>query len=439
MAASTMAPTDTIFAAATPAAASVAALVRVSGGLCAEIAGALGVSWARQTLRATLPGGTPCMLLCSPSPASYTGEDTLEIVLPGNPWLLRTAAAWLNSHGCRAAQPGEFTRRALGHGRINPSQATATLALVNAQSEADHRAALAELSGHLARQTAALADRLRKVSARHEMLFDFSEEEHAHAEETRLLEDLTELTRLLQDLCGQPRHAAPRAEPVVALFGPPNAGKSSLFNALVGSARALVSPLPGTTRDAVRATIVLQSRPATLVDLSGVGEHDSDQGRFAETARDLALQADVLLVLAAPGQANEALAQYNLIAAGDADLSPRALFVDSMGDLQPPAQVTVPLPRFSVSAASGAGMDALRAELAARVLRASVGGVTSLLRDRIAEAAAVLNAALADDAMPGEARAREVRHALTLLDQGLLAEAPGDVLDYIFGQFCIGK
>lgn len=433
---------DTIFALATPAAASAAALVRVSGPACPEVwTQATGSPWRRAVTRANLPllhGLVPCLMLASPAPASYTGQDTLEIVLPGNPALVAALEERLARHGCRRAEAGEFTRRALRNGRVTATQAAAALGIINAQSEAERRRALAELSGHAAREAADLATRLRQISARYEMLFDFAEEEHAEAAEDLLARDLRQLAGELQAFAGQPA-AAPRAEPVIALFGPPNAGKSSLFNALLGDQRALVSPVPGTTRDAVTCAVAIEGRAAMVADLSGVGALDADAGRFAQQARDRALQADVLLVLAAPGQQTEALAEFEKLAVRDRDLPGRTLWLDTMSDLPASQAATLPVPRMAVSAASGAGLDDLRQELSARLLRAGMGGGYSLLRDRVRECAATLASALADDDMPPEARAREVRHALALIDQGLLADAPGDVLDYIFGQFCIGK
>lgn len=437
-----MTETDTIFAPATPPGPCAAALVRVSGPACARLWRDLaGQPWARATARARLPlaaGSLPCVLLASPAPRSYTAQDTLEIVLPGNPVLVGQTEQWLVAAGCRRAEAGEFTRRALDHGRITPSQASATLALVNAQTAAAQRRALAELRGDLARHADGLAERLRHAAARHEMLFDFAEEEHAEAAEASLSADLHALAAELSAMAGAPPRA-PRTEPLIALFGPPNAGKSALFNALLGATRALVSPLPGTTRDAVSAPLVLQGRTAMLVDLSGVGGRDTDAGRFAAQARQRALQADVLLLLAAPGQHDEAMAEFRNLLAVDADLPGRSLLLDTMCDLPSAPGPAAPMARMAVSAATGAGLQALRLELHRRLVQASVGEGYSLLRERAAQAAAILLAALADPDIPPEARAREVRHALTLLDEGLLASAPGDVLDFIFGQFCIGK
>lgn len=432
--------TDTIFALATPLPAT-AALVRVSGPGCAPIFRTLsGAEWPRTVLEAalTLPAGrVPCFLWASPAPGSYTGEDTLEILLPGNPWLVRQCEDWLTSLRVRRAEPGEFTRRALANGKLTASQAQATLALVNAQDDAARRAALAELSGEAATHLRALTERLRGISARFEMLFDFAEEEHAHTEEAALAADLRTLAGDLRVFCGTEKPRPPRHEPIVALFGPPNAGKSSLFNALIGRPRALVSPRPGTTRDPVEAVGVFEGTAARLCDLSGVGEADSDAGRFAETARERALTADVVLVLAAPGQTAEAERELEKLRLRDADVVPRVLWVDTMSDVarDRPAR---DMPALSVSALSGGGLRDLRAEIHSRLLRAAVGEAPSLLREQAREACAMLEQAVNEPAPP-EATAQQVRRALTLLDEALLADVPGDVLALIFSRFCIGK
>ncbi|MBX3473426.1 MAG: 50S ribosome-binding GTPase [Planctomycetes bacterium] len=433
---------DTIFALATPPGASVAALMRVSGPLCPAIARQwTDADWTRGTrvTRIPLPAGdVPCLVLASPAPRSFTCEDTLELLLPGQQALVSQLEKQLATLGCRRAQPGEFTRRALQSGRITATQAAGMLALVNAQTDAEHRRAHEELSGAAAARVMQLARRLRDLSARHEMLFDFSEEEHAPQEQAGLTAELAALVAELGEFCGQPPRP-PRPEPLVALFGPPNAGKSTLFNALLGVPRALVSPLPGTTRDPVRALLVVEGRNALLADLSGVGQTDADAGRFGKAARDAALEADVLLVLAAPGQHEAALAEFHALCLCDSTLAGRSLLVHTMADLSagPPPPST--MPAVALSAASGAGLAQLRLELASRLARASLGSGFSLLRERAGQAHDVLRAALADRDMPMEARARELRHALVLLDEGLLADAPGDVLDHIFSRFCIGK
>lgn len=425
-----------IFALATPPLPSAAALIRVAGGGAPDVARALlGASWTRASVRGLLRlavGETPCVAWLMPAPRSLTGDDTLELIVPGHAEILRDLEQRLRDLGCRDSEPGEFTRRAVEAGKLGLAQAEATLALVTASDETARRQAMADLGGESSRRVAQLAERLRALSARYEMSFDFSEEEHAEAEEQRLEQDLRTLTAELRELIGCDALTPRRAQPEIALFGPPNAGKSSLFNAIVRQRRALVSDHPGTTRDAVRRSVNIEGRDAVLVDLSGVGAGDADLGRFAENARAAAIGADVLLVLAAPGGEEETRREFDELAERDPAVRSRALWVFSKSDLR------ADTPRFAVSAASGAGMNELREALAERLAELAGGGVTSLLRRNATQALALLEVAQKPE-IPPEAIAAEVRRALRLLDEGLLSEAPGEVLDYIFSRFCIGK
>jgi len=430
---------ETIFALATPAHPSPVALVRVSGPLVAEIARVLcGTELRRASIdcRLALPvGAVPAAAWLLPAPRTLTGDDVLELRVPGNPAIVRQLEQRLRELGARDAEPGEFTRRALDAGKLDLSRAGAVLQLVTATDDAARRNALADLSGRTAEQLAALTERLRALSARYEMSFDFSEEEHAEAFEQQLGADLRQFTVELRELLGAEPMAPRHQKPVIALFGPPNAGKSTLFNALLGNPRALVSEVAGTTRDPVEAELDLGAHHALLVDLSGVGGSDADLGRFAETARSRALQADLLLLLDAPGQ-HELADEFAELQRRDPGVRSRALWVHTKTDLAAPGSANPGLEAVAVSAGSGGGLDELRGRLIERLDRQASGGATSLLRVRAGEALKLLES---DDAAPPEVRAGDTRRALKLLDEALLAEAPGEVLDLIFSQFCIGK
>ncbi|MCC7510461.1 MAG: 50S ribosome-binding GTPase [Planctomycetes bacterium] len=434
---------STIFALATPASASAAALLRIAGSQARVLAQKFcGSDWKRRCVQGSirLPIGTvPCIAWLMPAPHTLTGRDTLEILVPGNVEIVRDLERLLRECGCHDAEPGAFTRLAVEAGKLSLAQAEATLALVTSSDEVSRRRALADLGGESARRLTDLAARLRTLSARYEMSFDFSEEEHALAQEDRLSGDLRALLADLRAFVGREGSQPRREFPSVALFGPPNAGKSSLFNALVGQRRALVSATPGTTRDAIEADAVFDGCACKLLDLSGVGAGDADLGRYAPQARQRALAADVLLVLCAPGQAADCAHEFTALTRQDAALRSRALWVQTMSDLAAQEANPCGLPQYAVSAASGQGLAALREQLGVRLGELATGGSTSLLRLNATAALTMLEVAAADPLAPTEAVAADVRRALTLLDQALLNDAPGDVLDLIFSRFCIGK
>ncbi|MCB9934905.1 MAG: 50S ribosome-binding GTPase [Planctomycetes bacterium] len=430
---------ETIFALATPAHPSPVALLRVSGPLVETIARELcGAELRRASIecRITLPvGAVPASAWLLPAPHTLTGDDVLELRVPGNPEIVRQLEQRLRGMGARDAEPGEFTRRALESGKLDLSRAEAVLQLVTATDDAARRNALADLSGRTADQLAALTERLRALSARYEMSFDFSEEEHAEAFEQQLAADLRQFTTELRELIGAEPMAPRHQRPVIALFGPPNAGKSTLFNALLGRPRALVSEVAGTTRDPVEAELALGAHHALLVDLSGVGTSDADLGRFSETSRARALQADLLLLLDAPGQ-HELPGEFAELQRRDPAVRSRALWVHTKFDLGPSSGANPGLEALAVSAGSGGGLDELRGRLIERLEQQASGGATSLLRVRAGEALKLLEQ---EEAAPPEVKAGDVRRALKLLDEALLSEAPGEVLDLIFSRFCIGK
>lgn len=437
---------ETIFALATPPGHSAVALMRVSGPTCALASRVLGVGEMapRRSVRVELPldvGSVPAMIWLMPGPRSFTGDDVIEFLLPGNPWAVLALERKLQDLGFRPAEPGEFTRRAFESGRLDLAQAEATLALVTAGDERGRRQAAEELSGQAGRALTALTERLRALSARFELAMDFSEDEQEQAEEGALPAEARALLADLEAFAGAPPALPAGTVPRAALFGPPNAGKSSLFNALLGEPRALVTPLAGTTRDPVPARFKLPSGELELCDLSGVGETDADAGRFALAARERALAADILLLLCAPGQEQALLREFAALGARDPALRARALWVWTMIDLaEPPEANPAGLPQEAVSAASGRGLEGLRERLATRASEVASGGVLSRMRLLAREAVGDLReAAESLESAPLEVAAGCVRRALRRLDEARLAETPGEVLDLIFSRFCIGK
>lgn len=432
---------DTIFALATPIQPAPTALVRVSGPHAPLLARTLAkLDWQRAARKCELQlygSPVPALALTLPAPRSFTGEDCLELILPGNSLLVAALEDTLRHAGCRDAEAGEFTRRALSNHKLDLSRAEGLLRLINAGTDAQRLAAMRDLSGESGRELGAIAAQLRALSARYEMSFDFSEEEHADASGAGLDDELAQVATRLRAFAATPRPAGTR--PVVALYGPPNAGKSSLFNALLGRARSLVSDTPGTTRDPVEAELPLAGATLLLRDLSGVGAADADHGRFGDTAREGALAADLLLLVCAPGDEPELEGAFGALCQADADLRARSLWVCTKSDLDSPGGTTAGLETLAVSALTGAGIDVLRHRLTQALSELTGSAMVTLQSLRAADALARLDAPLANRGTPPEAAAADVRAALRLLDEALLSDAPGDVLDLIFSQFCIGK
>ncbi|MDC1142602.1 50S ribosome-binding GTPase [Planctomycetota bacterium] len=433
----------TVFALATPAQGGHVAVVRLSGPLSSRVATSLGASsWKRSGVSGELQtslGLLPLHLWCMPAPHTYTGQDTLEVFMPSHQEVITDVTRWLEAKGCKQADAGEFTRLAVESGRLDLSRAEAVMALVTAHDDATRRRALADLSGASSKILSAITDDFRKLSARYEMLFDFSEEEHAEAEELTLAADLGRLKESLSDFVGL-NHAITNKSPTIALCGPPNAGKSSLFNALLGEPRSLVSDLPGTTRDAVQNTIHISEISAELIDLSGVGQLDTDSGAFSTKSTSLALEADILLALGAPDNTDESIELFRQLEAQDAAVRGRAVWVKTMSDSS--ALLTkdpLGLEQVTVSAITGSGIDDLRSLLGQRLRDNAIGNAVSLQRQKADEASRVFDELDDIQQLPPEAVAQHVRYALRLLDEALLSDNPGDVLDLIFSRFCIGK
>lgn len=380
-----------------------------------------------------------------PTAVSYTRQPTVELHLVGSLPLLAAVARALCAGGARQAAPGEFSLRAFLAGRLDLTQAEAVLGVIDAADRRQLDAALAQLAGGLATPLRQLRSDLLDLLADLEAGLDFVEEdiEFVRAEEVaaRLRAAQCAVTELARQMQGRDRQGG---LPRVALAGAPNAGKSSLFNALCGRSAALVTPEPGATRDYLTAEVDFDGFLAELVDTAGLSEAAVDPiDRAAQThSRRQHAQADVLLLCldsaqsAVPSDAPTAT-----------DETPRAgrIVVHTKCDA-PPA-----LPRdpqaVCVSAHTGAGLDELRRGVGAvlradRTGRAAVVAGTSLrCRESVSQAAESLSRAVAlhTAAAGDELLAAELRLALDELGKVAGTVYTEDVLDRIFGRFCIGK
>ncbi|MER3536689.1 MAG: tRNA uridine-5-carboxymethylaminomethyl(34) synthesis GTPase MnmE, partial [Thermus sp.] len=237
------------------------------------------------------------LLLVFRAPHSYTGEDSVEFQTHGSPAVLRQVLEALVQAGARVAGPGEFTLRAYLNGKMDLAQAEAVLALVEAEGELARRQALRGLSGALSEKIRRLADRLLDLLAHIQALLDYPEEGVEPHRAERVLRDALEEVQALLASAKAGRLAQKGAR--LALLGAPNAGKSSLLNALLGYERALVAPIPGTTRDYLEAPLELFGIPLIAIDTAGIRETEDPVERAGvERALRIAEEADLILFLA---------------------------------------------------------------------------------------------------------------------------------------------
>jgi tRNA modification GTPase len=376
----------------------------------------------------------PAMVLFMPGPQSYTGQDCIEIHTISSPPLVDLLISTLLDAGARAARPGEFTMRAFLSGKKDLTQAEAVLAVIEAESDDELNQALVQLAGGVMQPLHALRDDLLNLLADVEAGLDFSEEDIQFVNKRDMLlrisagmAHFTNLKRRLDDRAVSNRPFR------VAIVGAPNAGKSSLFNALAGSAAAIVSPVPGTTRDYVTRTVTLQGTNIELIDTAGWQEVASAIEEQAQRfGREQAKQADLVVWCV------EAIEWRADSRESGPDIED-ALIVITKFDI---AGIDVEHP--TTSAKTGHGIAGLRERLAehAKSARApSLAPSLSRCRHHVDKGLKHLRAAhhcvLFDE--PAELFALELRLALDQLGEMVGAIYTDDLLDRIFSRFCIGK
>ncbi len=462
--------TDTIAALATPPGPGATALVRVSGPGSHDLLRALVPD--RPALppprRATLvelrdPVDASALdravVTLYHAPNSYTGEDMVEISTHGG-WLVPSLVleACLEA-GARAAEPGEFTRRAYLNGKMDLVQAEAVADLVEARSRALHRAAVDHLDRGLSERVADLRTRILQLEARLAHHLDFPEEDDAPVPLSDIVEAAGALTaRLERLLATAPGGELLREGAVTVLAGRPNAGKSSLYNALLGEDRAIVTEIPGTTRDALEAVVQLGGYPFRLVDTAGLrAAEDEVERRGIEVARRALGRADLVLLCVEAGRDPGA---EELAFVEELDGVP-VVRVDTKVDDEAGAEEgpeeegrdrddpSAPWAgRVSTSARTGQGLDAL-GELLPRLvyggLVSAAGSVPVLTRrrhtralERARDEVAAFRGAL-EESIPADVAATHLRGAESALEELVGVVETEDVLDVVFASFCIGK
>jgi tRNA modification GTPase len=372
------------------------------------------------------------LVLWLPGPRSYTGEDSAELHIHGGGAVLRAVSTALVASGCRPAEAGEFSRRAFINGRMDLVEAEGIADLVAAETDAQRRLALRQMAGEPSRQIAAWAERLLRLLAWQEALIDFPDEDLPADVSVRLAADITALAAEIEAAAGDSeKRARLRDGLVVAVIGAPNVGKSSLVNALAGRDVAIVAATPGTTRDAVEVGLELAGVPVTLIDTAGLRETDDPvEAEGVRRARARAAAADIVMHVCDASAGAHAVEETDMQAV-------EALTIANKVDL-----AAAPAGCLGVSAMTGAGLVDLRAALEAAASRLTgTSSGTALSRARhvaaLAEAATALRTAEAS-ILP-ELCGEELRLAVRALGRITGTVEVDDVLDTVFGAFCIGK
>ncbi len=425
---------DTIFALASGGGQAAIAVLRLSGKRAGDLLRALagGLPPPRHASLRRLrdaDGETldRAMVLWLPGPGSFTGEDCAEFFLHASRAIIDAVADTLAALDARPAEPGEFSRRAFLNGKLDLLEAEAIADLIAAETMTQARQALRQMEGELSALYQGWSERLRLVLAHQEALIDFPDEDLPADVEAGVRAEMAALrSEMAAHLADNRRGEKLREGLVFAITGAPNVGKSSLMNALAGRDVAIVSDIPGTTRDALEARVVLGGVPVTLVDTAGLREATN------------AIEAEGIR----RALARAAAADANIRVIADAETTPEGppadLLVANKSDLGLP----VPHGALPVSARTGAGLDELRATLAemARALTQAQGPPPlTRARHRAALQEAVARLGGAVTAEWPELRAEDLRLAMRALGPITGTVGVEDVLDAIFSQFCIGK
>jgi tRNA modification GTPase len=429
---------DTIFAVASGMGRAAVTLLRISGPASgAVLDGICGRPPPRQASLRTLRGDDGetldrAVVLWLPGPGSYTGEDSAELHLHGGRAVLAAVADRLVSLDARPAEAGEFTRRAFLNGRMDLVQAEAVADLVDAETAAQRRQALRQMEGALGDLYGGWTTRLTRLLAQQEALIDFPDEDLPAGVEASMQAELARVVdEIAAHLADDRRGERLREGLVFAIIGPPNAGKSTLINALAEREVAIVAATPGTTRDVLETRVVLGGVPVTLLDTAGLrATEDEVEAEGVRRARARATTADLVLRL-----------RDARCAADDDGMSESGgLVIDVVNkiDLTPPAR----FPGLAISARTGAGLDDLRYMLAAQaVALTQASGPPPLTRARHRAALQESHDRLrgAQSAALPELRGEDLRLAVRAIGRVTGVVGVEDILDSVFRQFCIGK
>ena len=447
---------DTIAAISTAPGRGAIALIRLSGPAATQVAscvitdfGAVRPRTAHLTVVKHPNEGAildQALVTFFPGPYSYTGEDVVEISVHGGAIIPALVLGGLIAAGARQALPGEFTRRAVANGRMDLLQAEAVADLIDARSRLAHRVAINQLEGGLSHRTAELRDAILELEALIAYDIDFPEEDEGAVDRHRISAALRRTIEGLDELLGTGDTGEMLREgALVVIGGAPNAGKSSLFNALLGHERAIVTEIAGTTRDAIEALIEVRGWPVRLVDTAGLRESTDVVERLGIEISERYLGSADVVILCAEAPTELELLQQRTQALTSAPI----IAAQTKADLWATSATERPTAALSVSAVTGKGLELLTQRIASLLTQqfgAAVSEAPLLTRQRHRDAVqaarrellAFAEAWAANDP-PSSVAAIHLREAAHHLGELIGSIDVDDVLDRVFSSFCVGK
>jgi tRNA modification GTPase len=456
-----MAWDDTIVALATPPGVGAIGVIRLSGKKAFNIINSLFPSknltkQASHTLHVgyivhNLKTLDEVVLSLFKGPRSYTGEDVVEISCHGSPYIHQQVIEACLESGARLAKPGEFTQRAFLNGKLDLSQAEAVADLIASNTSASHKAAINNIRGRFSEALSDLREQLLKFSALIELELDFSQEDVEFVDRTQLKQLVSTAASHTQALVHSFKLGNVIKNGVsVAIIGKPNAGKSTLLNSFLNEDRAIVSEIPGTTRDTIEEVINIDGILFRLIDTAGIRNHSHDviENFGIQKSLQKMKQANIVLYLFDPNEISEE--ELRSIAADLQQQGINYLLVGNKMDRNDEDQTR---PKFSategiifISAKTGSRLEVLRERMVDLVLKDAVSTESVIVTNaRHYHALVHVNDALNDvmqgleNKIPGDLLALDIRRSLQYLGEITGEITNEDQLDYIFSKFCIGK
>lgn len=455
--------TDTIAAIATPLGESGIGVIRISGSKAYDVGDAIfksksSLPLAQRRDRSIQYGlivdddgkaVDEVILLIMKGPRSYTAEDVLEIQCHGGRQSLSEILGLVLRHGARLANPGEFTQRAFVNGRIDLAQAEAVMDVIQAKSAQGLTSAVSQLEGRLSRVVGDMRLHLTDFITRLEVTVDYPEEDLEEIEVPDIAGAIREMERRLDDMLAESKSGRMMRDGVMAaIAGTPNAGKSSLLNRFLETERAIVTDVPGTTRDVIEEWISIQGVPICLVDTAGIRSTDDTVEQIGvRRAKEYMDRADIILVVVDQSRPLQEEDRQILETAKGR----QALIVLNKEDLQPAFKTeelqSYGLPILSISASTGAGMGALKDAMLSLALKQGLTAAQSALLantrhiELVRQSREALQRALdtIEAGMPVDCAIVDIREAWELLGSITGDTVHDDIIEEIFSRFCLGK